>query len=402
MPEDISTPKQQAKDERLAAARGAAAKRRELRMAQGASPDDFETDAEAEARAKALSRSHGAPGATGPEPARSVGPKQHGPEFSDPLDPSRKQNSYYKGDMSPEMAGERSKTDRVVNDIKDFINKYSKFAIDHFYGAEKDTVKQMSGPESTAIQQDRFGGRGGVHGISQLMDKDKALKLADDLPMMPQDQVFSAARTLANYIWKIHGNARKGVRRETAKKMIDQGQLPLRKKEWQGRFVVNPTTGEPETEPGKYDFDDQAFKDAYAVATKEFDNDSAKVKGALNLLASATGTLQRAKGKGGKADATYLTKVPKYMKPPEIVAKQPMTAMTPRMRSMAGPTPAEPEQHPKQQKINPRTGKPIGYIAKPVGPIIRRKQHEAFNRWINEMIERADADHTPTWWEELY
>lgn len=223
------------REEKLAAARAAAAARRAARASGGASEEDPETDIEAQARAQAMKRAAEPPGAgRGPEGERSVGPRQHGPEFSDPEDPSRKQSSYYPGEMSPEMAGERSKAERVVDDVKQFIEKYSRFAVDRFYGATPGTVKQLAGPEATQTWHDRFGRRGAVQSMSQLMDKKKALKLIDDLPMMPQEEIFGATRALANYIWKIHSNARRGLRQEVAERLKKQGQLPLRKKEWQG------------------------------------------------------------------------------------------------------------------------------------------------------------------------
>lgn len=397
MPENIDPKK--AREERLARIRAKAAER----AAHGATEDDPETDEEAAARAAAqAARAQSGTAAADPNRAaqgsgRKVAP---GPDYSDPEDPTKKQSDYYSGEMAPELAGERAKAERVVSDIKEFINKYSKYAVDRFYGAQAGSVKGIEGSGS----DERFGRRGGVMGISQMMDKEKALKLVDNLPMMPQEEIFSSTRTLANYIWKIHGNARRGIRQEVAERLKKQGQLPLRKKEWQGRFVIDPATGEPETTPGQYDYDDPVFKDALEAASKEFDTDSVKVKGAINLLAAAAGTLQRAKGKLGKADATYLAKVPKFMKPPEIVAKQPFTALTPGLAQRVGTPPPPPQKgkvkyDAKGRPINPSTGHAN---VKPVGPIIRKKNpNEAFERWVNEMVEFAAADYVPTWWDEI-
>jgi hypothetical protein len=127
----------------------------------------------------------------------------------------------------------------------------------------------------------------------------------------------------------------------------------------------------------------------------EFDDDSTKIKGAINLLASAAGTLKRAGGKRGQADATFLTKKSRFYKPPEVLAKEPTTTLSPELQRLAGPSStaaSSPASAPKSSSAPARA----------VWPTVRKKQpNEAFDRWINEVIELAVADHAPTWWDEL-
>ncbi len=352
---------------RLAAIRAAAQARR---AAGGATPEDPETDVEAQARAAAAARARATGGGERPFDPRVAGKGSgrktvYGQEFTG-QDPT---SHYYPGEIAPALAGERAKAVAVVGGVKDFIEKYHTKAVDRFYGSSAMPYDPRTGAKAGG---ERAQGRGtGVAGYAQMMNKDKALKLVDDLPMMSQDQMFGAARALGNYIWKIHGTARKELRQQV-----------------RDRLGPNVSAEDPQ------------FQDALKATSKDFDTDSVKIKGDLNLLAAAAGALKRSGGKLGPADATFLTKKPRFAKPPEVVPKEPTVSLPPGLRALAGQEdePAEPRAAQKLQRV-PGTVAPKGGV-RPVMPLIRKK-HEAIDRWVDEVIEHAVADRTPHWWDEI-
>ena len=312
----------------------------------------------------------------------------YGPEFTG-QDPA---GHYYSGEIAPALAGERSKIEVAAEVVREFVKKYSSKAKEHFYGADPESVKQLAGPQASAVRAQRWGEKGAITGQTQVMDRQKALDAIDGLAEMPQEEAMSTVRALQHYVWKIHATARDELRQDVVDRMKKTGQLPLRRKEWGGRFVMDPKTGEPETIPGKYDLRSDEFLNALEAASKEFENDSTKVKGALNLLSASAGTLKRAAGKSGEADATFLQKVPKFGRPAEVEPKPPTTVLSPQMSRLAGPI-AEPT---KKSSSDPRKR-----VARAQGPIIHRKAQEALDRWVNDVIREAVADFEPSWLDEL-
>lgn len=433
--------------------------------------DDTESDEEAAIRAAQALRTAALPpemkGAfrrTDPTKAAAGSGRKvvYGPEFSDPedlsrvpVDPSadpedpstktrfRQQKDIYPGQIAPAAAGERSKVEQAQQSIRDFIQKYSKLAVDRFYGAKGGEIG-VSGPKAgsaLAAIQPRLGKRGGVKGMSQLMDKNRALKLVDDIPMAAQDEAIQMQKELAYYIWTIHANARPAFRQAVLKQLGLESNKPItvQKRDADGKIYYD------QVKPSETD----KFKKLLAGVSEQFDTDSTKVKAGINLISTATGMLKRAAGRSGAADAPILAKKPRFGKPPEIVAKPATTRLSPELAALAGPAPYGDVPGKKgalKPGVNPFTGEPTGLHepaeplatepqqrmmvsprrvtepgegvpivskfprarhhpsrpGKPGGYFVRKKEpNEAIDRWVNEVIQLAVADYSPTWVDDL-
>jgi hypothetical protein len=79
------------------------------------------------------------------------------------------------------------------------------------------------------------------------------------------------------------------------------------------------------------------------------------------------------------------------MKPPAVIAKQPDVALGPQMRGLAGPAPAPPPS---------KKGAPAAPV-RAQGPIIRKKNQESIDWFLNNIIETAVADRVPQWWDDI-
>jgi hypothetical protein len=286
------------------------------------------------------------------------------------------------GQIAPALAGERAKAQMTVDRVKNFIEKYSALAIDRFGGAKSATLTKGSAPET------RSGARGGIHSHEQLMSKERAVKLIDQLPMMPSSQAQLAVRALGTYIWKIHANAREQLRTQVKGDLTKQGALKkpedaapklaldrshaefkdaianltskgiaryeneklLFKKShplFKTAMTDLVTRGIITQKGGASEEPHPSYEPALKAASRDFEIDSIQIKADLNLLASATGQLRKSTGGGGKADATYLAKKLKWrgedqetgeQMPPsvEIVPKAPSVSLPPELRQMAG------------------------------------------------------------------
>ena len=410
--------------------------------------DQGETDQEAAQRAQAARERAVTGQGRADDPAmaargsgRTPGSK---PDFSDPDDPSRKAGSYYPGEIAPNLAGEREKIDQATARLLKFIDKYARFATDKFYGYKAGTVKntdpeamkklqaqygkqkQYSHGEDVRSTSDmRVGKRGGVSGAEQMMDKNAAIELINQLPTMEQDKAFESQKQLYYFFHRAFKGARSQVK-DVVHKDIDYQSKPrdVKKIDKEGNpYYVK-----------EYDWETPEYEDRMSAAMEALEKEKTQVLADLNLLASASGTLKRASGRYGKADATALERKPRWKKPPEIVAKQPVTKLNPQMRGLAGPAPADPDpkaigstgaepdriaaaaaanariaaakdlNKPWWDPVSrnppvPERPRPMGLPAR--GPIIRKKKQEAFDRYMYRIIEMAVADHSPTWLDEL-
>lgn len=400
-------------------------------------PNQGETDQEAEMRARAARERAAMMRGKGDDPAMAARGSGRTPgstpDFSDPDDPSRPAGSYYPGEIAPQLAGEREKIDQATDRLIKFINRYEKFAVDKFYGYKAGSVKNTSPEDMAKLQAKygkpkqyshgedvysspelRLGKRGGVQGAEQMMNKDAAIKLVNELPTMEQEKAFQAQKSLYHYFHRVFSGARKHIK-DVIHKDIDYQSKPrdVKKIDAEGNpYYVK-----------EYDWETTEYEAQMEDAMSALEEEKTQVLADLNLLASAAGTLQRATGKYGKADATYLDRKARWKKPPEIVAKQPVTKLRPQMRGLAGPAPApadpkgigstgrEPRAAADPAKARPSMFEPIERNPKPPprqfmglpakGPIIRKKKQEAFDRYMYRIIEMAAADHNPNWLDEL-
>lgn len=381
-------------------------------------PEDGESDEEAAMRALAARRRAALGQGPADDPAmlkRGSGrPVARPPEFSDPDDATKKQKDVYPGEIAPAMAGAREKIDRAVARLEGFVEKYAKHAIDKFYGSKAGTVKKMD----SEFGDMRVGKRGGVQGLEQRMNKDDALKLVDELPDLPQDQAFQQQKSLFHYFHRAIANARREVRDEIRGGMDYQSKpRQVAKKDKEGNIYYDTL----------YDWETDEYKDKMDKAMEELERDKAQILSDLNLIATASGTLQRATGRYGKADATYLDKKARWMKKPAIIPKQPDVGLSPTRRAQAGPAPEPPEpkgigstgREPVPPEIaaqraqankpwwspverNPKVPerpRPMGLP--PRGPVVRKKKQESIDWFLDNIIETAVADRTPQWWDDI-
>lgn len=315
------------------------------------------------------------------------------------------------GAIAPKLAGERAKALSVLGRVRGFIDKYSKMAVDRFGGYSGGTIPGAKG-----------GGEGRGQ-LQQMMSKERAMKLVEQLPMMPTSQMMSTVRMLGNYVWNVHRTARKDLRDATIQRLAVQGKTQQRKH-------YNPQTGEYEERPyydvekdpktgqeklGKMrmdkgvDTDAPSFKAALAATSREFETDSVQIKADLNMLASAAGALKRAGGFGGQADKEFLQMVGGWKKR-EVVPKEPEAPLPPELSKLAGDYP---RQVPKSQRGKTQAKGPTIHKAQvhqvPSAPVRTDLPDELPPDWIKdhvehrlrEAIEVACADRQPHWLDDI-
>ena len=347
------------------------------------------------------------------------------------------------GKLSPKLAGDRAKAIMVMGRVVGFIDKYSKKAVEKFGGASAPPeqsiafkgygqgvaggdlgVRKNVATSTKTADDPRAGEQGNIKGMSQMMSSDKVKSMVEKLPMMPSSQMMFAVRAIGNYVWKVHATMRQELRDATKKAMIGQGQNVTT------TFNVDKKTGQPNKDKPKHrvDVESEPYKAKLTAMSKEFEEDSVNIKADLNMLAAVSGVLKKSGGFGGQADKTFLDKIIKSyvdkegvrrFKAPEIIPKEPQTALPPELAKMSGYTP--PEAGASADK--PKTSGGV----KAAGPTIRKKSQTGapvkntvsdeeadefmkgisdsilrpFDRYMNSIMEVAGTDRKPRWWDEV-
>lgn len=301
----------------------------------------------------------------------------------DPSDPG------FKGAMAPALAGERAKAMLVIGRVIGFIEKYSEMAVQKFPGYAAHTIPGAPGGGKA---------RGGTE---KTMSKERAIKLVEALPMMPSSQAMAATRAIAHYIWRIHATFRELARGHT-QKMTAQ--------------VADKSRAER-----------RAVAHDIRKDIEEFEADSVNIKGDINVLSAAAGTLKRSGGFGGQADKVFLQKVIKgyvddsgqfHIKSISVEPKEPSVPLPPELQKLSSyeAPPLEPKvsRGPERisgggEKLPTSTRAPGGAVDKTARARERMAQGLPPSEWFKDWFEReldtiaeaAEADFVPKWWNDL-
>jgi hypothetical protein len=334
-----------------------------------------------------------------------------GADFStgeDPITGEKEPDIPYQGAIAPKLLGDRSRTKAIIDSISLFVDKYAPLAIQSFAGYAGGSVPE--GPFATSPQR-----RDSIKG---LMSQDKVHKLLDELPTMQSDQLIDAVRILANYIWRIHAEARAELRRRAtsivAKQGVDDSDVKMGKvidpttnkpvKDERGRYIRDPKTGKQIERWQLSQFVDtrgELFKNTLAALSREFNEDSSRIKSDLTVLMNAVGNIARASGKGSRADAEFLEKIrqfPKHMDPddsssplvqvpPRIVARPPEAPIDPSLTHLHGDYEG-PRRSKATVKKNPKAQRPTRHR----GPSNAWTDPDTSNQPLSSLAPPDDGD----------
>lgn len=248
------------------------------------------------------------------------------------------------GKIAPALAGARSAALRVIGTIAKFIDMYAdKYGYEH-YTAPKNTKKSEENPSSLdAYYREKYGfapQRSGVPAAPpKAIDTDtgkevphkskdvpynrqKMLDLLFKIPEGPTQDVQQWAQAIQKGIDAISSNRRAEISKR-ARKEFERHENEYRaefKKQW---YANKRKKGEGYSEE-QFDMDweseraqdthrqAEVFRKIHEKIGEKFERNATAVRGNLNKLANAVGTLRRSGGFGSKADQTFLQKYVKF------------------------------------------------------------------------------------------